>query len=247
MDPSGMGPEDWYKGADGSKLWLPGSASTVEHEGQSYTRIGTGYTAEYATHSVVYEQNNAVAVIDKGARLGVDDAAYVGNSVMGGQTLDGIQTPNGNNLTIPTLEGWQHFIGPSLLGLALPTPKRFIAKGASENSAVLSEIGSKLYPKKIEIGPKTAAKLKATFPKVNWQIQQTGHIRRLYTHTVKDVPRYAATWGRYLGRIGTRVAGVVGLAVTSYDIATEIAIPMGQGVQKYTETHRDDGIIYHVK
>ncbi len=71
-DPSGMGPEDWYRGADGSRLWLPGSAATVEHEGQTYTRTGTGYTAEYATHSVVYDQNNPIAVIDKGAWLSTD-------------------------------------------------------------------------------------------------------------------------------------------------------------------------------
>ena len=96
------------------------------------------------------------------------------------------------------LDGWEHVAGPALYLLATPTPKRFIAQNSSQTSALLSETLSKVFPQKIKMG--------AT--------------RRLYTHTVNGSPRYAATWGRFFGRWGTRLAGPIGLGLTAYDLGS---------------------------
>lgn len=119
----------------------------------------------------------------------------------------------------------EHWLGPALLALASPTPKRFVAANSSQASSVLSNALSKAIPKKIQIG--------AT--------------RRLYTHTVNGSARYAATWGRFIGRWATRIANPLGHVLTAYDFTNMVAIPMGDGVADYTETYKDAGLIYHVK
>lgn len=87
-------------------------------------------------------------------------------------------------------------VGISIQLLTLPVPKRFIMDNSSRSSSIFSHSLSKAFPKKI-----------------NFYGQ-----RRLYTHTVNGTARYAATWGRFLGRWGTRAIPYLGWALFAYDV-----------------------------
>ncbi|TAE86553.1 MAG: hypothetical protein EAY81_05415, partial [Bacteroidetes bacterium] len=73
-----------------------------------------------------------------------------------------------------------------------------------------------------------------------------GGVRRLYTHTVNGTARYAATWGRFLGRWGTRIAGPAGVVITAVDFTNEVAIPMSAGLKDYNSKDKDAGVVYHI-
>ncbi|OOQ57423.1 DUF6443 domain-containing protein [Mucilaginibacter pedocola] len=113
-----------------------------------------------------------------------------------GNQINGTGNSGDDYSEFDTANPWRHVIGPGFMSLATPTPKRFVAKNSSEASAFFSELMSRAYPKKILYKGE----------------------KRLYTHTVNGAPRYAATWGRYIGRWGTRIAFHVGTALTLYDM-----------------------------
>jgi hypothetical protein len=77
--------------------------------------------------------------------------------------------------------------------LASPVSKPFTAANTSKSSSVLSE-----YCRRTDWG------------KTNMTV-------RRYTHTVNGIPRYAYQRGAYVGRLGTRILGPVGVALLVYD------------------------------
>lgn len=64
---------------------------------------------------------------------------------------------------------------------------------------------------------------------------------RLYTHTLNGSARTASTWGRFLGRWGTKVLGRLAIIYTIYDYTKNVAIPMSKGSSDYIQENRKSG------
>lgn len=102
--------------------------------------------------------------------------------------------------------------------LSTPFPKRLVLPNTSQFTTALSY----------------------TLGKVKIPIKVLGKTR-LYTHTVNGSARYANTWGRYLGRWGSKLLGRLALAYTIYDFSVNVAYPMYVGEKQYIEQSKNEG------
>lgn len=74
--------------------------------------------------------------------------------------------------------------------------------------------------------------------------------KRLYTHTLNGSKRYASTWGRFLGRWGTRILGHASVALLTYDVGKTWFPAAQSGINSYNTAYpisQSGNLIYHVK
>jgi hypothetical protein len=188
-----------YQAQDGSVYNLDGAGNLSRSVTESVLIAGV---ASWSTKFSDITTTSIVGNVNLINMLSSSTSNLYKRSVFGtSSTYTGTPTDNNNNNKTNSdyrLYGWQHAVGPTSYLLTSPTPKRFVAQNSSQTSALFSEALSKAFPQKIKIG--------AT--------------RRLYTHTVNGSARYAATWGRFAGRWGTRILGPLGVALTAYDLTS---------------------------
>ncbi len=82
--------------------------------------------------------------------------------------------------------------------------------------------------------------LSNTLGKVKTPINIAGK-KKLYTHTLNGSKRYASTWGRYLGRWGTKIIGRGVIVYSLYDATVNVLIPMSDGAARYHESNKRSG------
>ncbi|MBX3241940.1 MAG: hypothetical protein KIT80_13210 [Chitinophagaceae bacterium] len=191
-------------------------------------------------YSLLINPTNAITAENSAVHYNMSPYAYVLNNPLKYIYLFGLDTTiNGINLTDKEwasnvtvtatqnsnsnpLNSW--WVRGSVYGggvLSAPLPKKWfgpVLPNSSKQTTILSNTLGK-WKKPINIGGKT----------------------RLYTHTLNGSKRYAGTWGRYLGRWGTRIAGRAFIVYTMYDASVNIFLPMSEGAAKYHESNKRSG------
>ena len=128
---------------------------------------------------------------------------------------------NNNNNTGFLSSWWTRLTMYSAGAISMPFPKRWIGPVLPNSS-------------------KVTTLLSYTLGKIKTPINIAGKTR-LYTHTVNGSARFASTWGRFLGRWGSKLLGNLALVYTAYDYGKNVAYPMSVGMKQYNEEAKKEG------